>query len=456
MATPRLLRAFLPIAIILACSHPMTGKPKDGGGVDDTGGTGGWTVFPDGGATGLGSQVGDPWGGAGGAGGVRGGAGGCFWVKPSGAGGMQPGEDDGWPDSPDRVPGPPTMRTRVDAWSSMSGANSPSGPRDWSTAVWTGTEMIVWGGQDSKPEATGGRYDPSRDTWTPISTSVAPKARSGHVAVWTGKEMIVWGGYDGTNILLSGGRYDPATDKWAAMSTSQAPANASEPRAVWTGSELFVWGGQETTGVASGRYDPSTDSWRALATVGAPLAQLGASLVWTGSELIVWGGYVAGACASATGAIYNPATDSWRPMTNVGAPHPRLSHSAIWTGTQMIIWGGNNLSPNAASYDPVADTWYAISEVEAPSYRTNPALFFLPDPGAAPGLGRMLVWGGAYGNDAVTGALYDFVPDRWEVVAPFPSMNDTPNPGSTRTTVWTGSEMIVWDVAAGLGARYRP
>src|SRR5437868_5772782 len=33
------------------------------------------------------------------------------------------------------------------------------------------------------------------DTWTPTSLTGAPDARGSHTAVWTGSEMIVWGGY---------------------------------------------------------------------------------------------------------------------------------------------------------------------------------------------------------------------------------------------------------------------
>jgi hypothetical protein len=288
-----------------------------------------------------------------------------------------------------------------------------------------------------------------------MSTSVAPRARNDHAALWTGTEMIVWGGYDGSTALSSGGRYDPASDKWTVITTSGAPSNARSPRAVWTGTEMIIWGGEASPTVDSGRYDPLSDSWRSLATAGAPVAQAEAAVVWTGSEMIVWGGYVTDACASSLGAIYNPTSDAWRPMSNVGAPHPRVGHSAVWTGAQMIIWGGDYPSPNAASYDASADAWYAISEVEAPSPRTGPALFFLPDPGT-PGAGRMLLWGGGYGYVAVTGAIYDFVPDQWGVVAPFPTIDAAPNNGSTRTTVWTGTEMIVWDVAYGVGARYKP
>jgi hypothetical protein len=140
-------------------------------------------------------------------------------------------------------------------------------------------------------------------------------------------------------------------------------------------------------------------------------------------------------------------------MTTVGAPHPRYDHGAVWTGTQMVVWGGSNFNANAASYDPVADAWYAVSTVEAPAQRIQPRLFFLPD--ATAGSGRVLVWGG-YLCEANTGGIYDFGPDQWGVVAPFPVLPPEPNLDDFRTTVWTGTEMIVWDAAAGVGARYKP
>ena len=46
---------------------------------------------------------------------------------------------------------------------------------------------------------TGGRYNPSTDSWTATSTTGAPAARTYHTAVWTGSEMIVWGGADGSS-----------------------------------------------------------------------------------------------------------------------------------------------------------------------------------------------------------------------------------------------------------------
>ena len=96
----------------------------------------------------------------------------------------------------------------ADAWAAKSTTGAPSA-RYFHTAVWTGTRMIVWGGDDPGFRTnTGGLYDPSGDSWTAVSTTGAPTARDYHTAVWTGSEMIVWGGSDGSN-TNTGGRYTP-------------------------------------------------------------------------------------------------------------------------------------------------------------------------------------------------------------------------------------------------------
>ena len=46
---------------------------------------------------------------------------------------------------------------------------APPSARAYHTAVWTGSEMIVWGGWDGGYEADGGRYDPVTDSWTPLA-----------------------------------------------------------------------------------------------------------------------------------------------------------------------------------------------------------------------------------------------------------------------------------------------
>ena len=131
--------------------------------------------------------------------------------------------------------------TMSDAWQQRVNA-APSAARYQHTAVWTGSEMIVWGGFNGSPLTDGGRYNPAANSWTAVSTTRAPSARFQHTAVWTGSEMIVWGGYGGGN-LNDGGRYNPAGNSWTATGGLGPPAARYLHTAVWTGSEMIIWGG---------------------------------------------------------------------------------------------------------------------------------------------------------------------------------------------------------------------
>src|SRR4029450_3342511 len=126
-----------------------------------------------------------------------------------------------------------------DTWIATSTTNAPSA-RTYHTAVWTGSKMIVWGGEyQTYPYIfhglnTAGRYNPITDSWTAATTTNAPAARYLHTAVWTGSEMIVWGGFDGNSDLNTGGRYNPGTNSWTATSTTNAPAWRGDHTAAWT------------------------------------------------------------------------------------------------------------------------------------------------------------------------------------------------------------------------------
>ena len=177
-----------------------------------------------------------------------------------------------------------------DTWAATTLTNAPS-PRTV-PSVWTGTEMIVWGSGSN----TGGRYNPSTDSWRFTSTINAPTARGSHTLVWTGSEMIVWGGSNTTERLNTGGRYNPMTDTWTATSLVNVPTARAGHTAVWTGSEMIVWGGDDA-GVApttGGRYDPIADSWTATSITNVPHERVRHTAVWTGSEMIVWGGFFSG------------------------------------------------------------------------------------------------------------------------------------------------------------------
>jgi N-acetylneuraminic acid mutarotase len=56
--------------------------------------------------------------------------------------------------------------------------------------------MIVWGGDGTILHPNdGGRYNPAINSWTAVTTSGAPTGRTYQTAVWTGSDMLVWGGF---------------------------------------------------------------------------------------------------------------------------------------------------------------------------------------------------------------------------------------------------------------------
>ena len=203
--------------------------------------------------------------------------------------------------------------------------------------------MVVWGGWGEVEFNTGGRYDPSTDSWTATSTISAPAARLDHSAVWTGNEMIVWGGWNGVSYFNSGGKYNPSMDSWAGTTTSNAPSGRKFHTAKWSGNEMIVWGGDDgpNSGLNSGgRYNPATNSWVATSTTNAPRARFSHTAVWTGSEIVVWGG-TDGLEQFNTGGRYSPGTDNWI-ATPINAPERRAGHTTIWSGSEMMVWGGFN------------------------------------------------------------------------------------------------------------------
>jgi N-acetylneuraminic acid mutarotase len=187
----------------------------------------------------------------------------------------------------------------TDIWTPISpdttGGDPDPSARQGHTAVWTDSQMIVCGGEDDSgtPLADGGRYDPAANSWigmSPVPSSTY--ARSYHTALWTGSEMIIWGGRHVEKVLSTGGLYDPVADDWTLMSETGAPSGRFGHTAVWTGSEMIVWGGSNGTSEYGdgGIYNPATDTWRAVSTVGAPSARVWHTAVWTGSQMVVWGG----------------------------------------------------------------------------------------------------------------------------------------------------------------------
>jgi hypothetical protein len=203
--------------------------------------------------------------------------------------------------------------------------DAPINDRIGASAVWTGTEMIVWGGwlwteEDGLADARAGgaAYNPATGSWREIARGpLAPRAN--HLAVWTGSEMLMWGGYrDVYESDREMAAYDPVTDRWRLL--AESPID-------WTGRTHSVWIGNEWIIVSYSRedsprtvgYSPATDSWRNLPAPPTEASEF--SMVWTGSEVLI-----------VADRLYrlDPAGDEWSSQA------VNFHWPAVWAGDVLI------------------------------------------------------------------------------------------------------------------------
>jgi N-acetylneuraminic acid mutarotase len=214
--------------------------------------------------------------------------------------------------------------------------------------IWTGAEMLAFG-------VTNAAFNPRTNTWRPLP----PWADGTSAAVWTGRQLLAWGGGCCGENSNRGSAFDPATNTWQAM--PQAPIAGRHADGVWTGTEFIVIGGTNDDGLLAdgAAYNPQTRTWRTVAAMPAP--RVSASMTWTGTEVVLVGGlsYNGDDRVDHRDALaYNPTTNQWRRLPDMEAT--RENHLAVWTGRQLLIWGGNTESgvpAHGVAYTPDTNQW---------------------------------------------------------------------------------------------------
>ena len=270
-------------------------------------------------------------------------------------------------------------------------------------SAWTGKELLVWGGLTFKGSenrwlADGAALDPVANRWRPLPPAPLV-ARGDPAAVWTGSEMLVWGGSAGEERFVDGAAFNPRTNRWRTISSNPF-GGVIRPVAVWTGTEMLVFSSTNGPRTASA-YDPRTDQWRRLAPPPGLLVMPFPQVAWTGSTamFILWpdtstpppgSGFPTSDLAPAPGPAagasptsppgtpparpipagggpnsnmflvsYSPTSDQWARLPEVALRDggvPRL----VWTGREALLL--QNGAPSAA-FDPAHQTWRSLAAV---------------------------------------------------------------------------------------------
>lgn len=203
------------------------------------------------------------------------------------------------------------------------------------TVTWAGDELIVWGSdRRGAPTSRGISFDPATDSWRQLPE--APIAINQGQAIWTGTELIVYGsqlsyGNRATTSTAVGAAYNPQTNTWRTL-----PSFALSPQATsiaWTGQHMVAWDYE----LAAGIYDPQTDSWTAL-----PNLPLGFSECYPDSATLSDGSVFAWYCGQAALLQSNTWTEIPTPVgrsTTTAGAVDQISGNPNSTGTDIYLVG---------------------------------------------------------------------------------------------------------------------
>lgn len=121
-----------------------------------------------------------------------------------------------------------------------------------------------------------------RPSWHDTYVPPGPlPGRSLHDVLWTGEEVIVWGGVDPASGLVDGAAFDPVSSLWRRLPAAPLTPG-TRTKALYVGGTMWVVSGRETVS-----YDVSDDSWTEIGE-GRPLHHLGPAPVHDDTGLYLW------------------------------------------------------------------------------------------------------------------------------------------------------------------------
>ena len=219
-------------------------------------------------------------------------------------------------------------------------APAPIEPRTAAVAVWTGTEVLIWGGRSDTVLGDGAAYDPNQDVWRLLPEApLSPRTEA--VGLWVGDRLLVLGGFDDNREpLRDGAIFDPVENSWEPIDTGFG-GNATTTAAIWTGEVGLLVGvdGPPEARLESDSFvfDPADDSLRAVPA--SPSSAAFAARVGFATDQ---GVYVVRSDRDTDQVVvdgFDLGTGTW----TTGPPVPGLRalnldpNAAAWTGTEFVF-----------------------------------------------------------------------------------------------------------------------
>ncbi len=212
------------------------------------------------------------------------------------------------------------------------------GVRRGASAVWTGSEILVFGGQT--PQATDYnqvvRFNPANGT-VRLGANLT-SARSFAPVAYDGRYAWIFGGTAGLDIVRKDVlRYDPQADSMQALSGVVLPGYPTYAEATWDGHRVSLFDGWE---MRMRWFDPTTGQLSTPAPLVPPTQQ--ASAVQFGGYAYLFGGWDQDKSAYAS-RILRVRTDTGESaLVGANLTRPQAFTAAALVGDRAYVFGGWN------------------------------------------------------------------------------------------------------------------
>ncbi len=306
----------------------------------------------------------------------------------------------------------------------------PLTERNSAQLMWTGEEMLVWGGKENRDGVPnlidGAAFDPETSQWRTISP-IPLDRRTEARAVWAEDEMVVVS-VDGTF------GYNPRSDGWREIGLGLAPVESND-RMVYLDRAVYLW----DRAFSMHRMDLNVGMWE---TIPAPDEIAGFTEAWAGVLRVVSDRLVAITLSSAcqSRGFWQLAGESWQPLPEVSLATPVVPDCSIpaqsaAVSNDLFIW--EDLDHPTMAYKPFHNEWHELPP--APLGGSDGA-----SGGVAMDVDRFMV--PEYGR----GAIFDARTEEWTEIL-------LPGSGTDAEIVWTGEEFLAWGIYESFDAwRFTP
>jgi hypothetical protein len=234
-------------------------------------------------------------------------------------------------------------------WSAIAPPPASFMARDSAAVTWSPAthEMIIWGGDNGAGPTIlndGAAYKPSTNTWRTIAASPLSSRTQVH-SVWSGSTVVVFGG-NGSTWFSDAASYDPVSDTWTQPITTTLAGRESGAGQTTDDGRAFFWGGRASTAFLTDGavFDGRASTWTLVPSIPSSLGIQPPFLEmswFAHGRFWFFGGYAlsSGNPALSGGASFDLQSMQWNALPP-GGPSARSGGCAVWTGTEAIIWGG--------------------------------------------------------------------------------------------------------------------